>query len=163
MTIDLNRKVSQTRFAQMIGVTQPVISGLISRGILARDDSAANWLLSYCGHLREEAAGRATSDGLDLAAERARLSAAQADKIEMELAVIRGELAQVGMLEQVLTQAGVKAGGILDAVPNMLMRRIPHLTADDIDIVREEIAKARNTVAKLTLEDLEEGGEKEEE
>lgn len=156
MIIDLAKKLTQAKFAQAVGITQPAVSMLIARGILTAGDTAGNWLLAYCGHLREEAAGRASAEGLDLTAERARLAAAQADKIELELAVTRGELASVSTIEQVLVRAGVKAAGVLDAVPDALKRRLPSLTADDMDIVRHEIARARNAVASLSLEDLEE-------
>lgn len=156
MNIDLEKKITQARFAQAVGITQPAVSSLIARGVIAAGDTAGNWLLAYCGHLREGAAGRASSEGLDLTAERARLAAAQADKLEMELAVTRAELAPVSVIEQVLVNAGVKAAAALDAIPDSLKRRLPGLSDDDIDVVRQEIARARNAVASLSLEDVEE-------
>lgn len=159
--IDLDKKLTQARFAQLVGVTQPAVSSLIARGVIAAGDTAGNWLLSYCGHLREEAAGRAASDGLDLASERARLAAAQADKLEMELAVTRAELAPVVVIEQVLVRAGVKVAAVLDAVPDTLKRQLPDLSDDQVDIIRREIARARNAVAVLSLEDIEEADSEE--
>lgn len=154
--IDLNKKTSQANFAKMVGITQPAVSGLISRGILVTGDTAGNWLLAYCGNLREEAAGRATTGDLVLTDERARLAAAQADKLELELAVTRAELAPVATIEQVLVRAGGKVAAMLDAIPPTLKRRLPVLTDADIGVVRLEIAKARNAVAALSLEDIEE-------
>ncbi|MFC4158275.1 hypothetical protein [Chitinimonas lacunae] len=49
--------------------------------------------IAYIRRLREQAAGRmGNGGGLDLTNERARLAAAQADKTELELAQLRGEL-----------------------------------------------------------------------
>ncbi len=162
MSIDLNKKTTQAKFAQMVGVTQPAVSSLIARGIITPGDTAGNWLLGYCGHLREGAAGRTNTSDLDLTEERARLAAAQADKIEMELAVMRNELVSVSIVEQVLVAAAGKMAGILDAVPSILKRRLPDITEADVSIVRQEIAKARNTIAALSLEDIEQEGDPEE-
>ena len=56
--IDPDKKTTQARFAQLVGVTQPVISGLLMRGVMTSGDSLGNWLLAYCGNLRDTAAGR---------------------------------------------------------------------------------------------------------
>lgn len=156
--IDLSKKTTQAKFAQLVGVTQPVISGLLMRGVLTSGDTAGNWLLAYCQNLRDAAAGREQSDaGLDLQAEKARLAAAQADKVEMENDVRRGELAEVTVLEWVLTSAGSLVGAALDAIPAKLKRRLASLTAADILVIETELAKVRKTISELSLEDIEAG------
>jgi phage terminase Nu1 subunit (DNA packaging protein) len=72
----------------------------------------------------------------------------------MQNAVTRGELAPVALIEEVLTKAASKVAGVLDAIPGMIRRRVPLLTADDIDLIAGEVAKARNTVAAMSLADL---------
>lgn len=155
--IDLGKKIAQARFAQMVGITQPAVSGLIARGVLAAGDTAENWLLAYCGNLRETAAGRSQSANavLNLNDERARLASAQADKIEMENEVMKGALAPVETLEAVLTRAGGKVAAQLDAIPGAIKRRVPGLDDAAIGFIRREVARARNAVANLTLEDIE--------
>ncbi|MNI67687.1 Phage DNA packaging protein Nu1 [compost metagenome] len=73
----------------------------------------------------------------------------------MENAVTRGELAPVSVLEDVLVRAGTKVAATLDAIPAILKRRLANLTDADLTILRREIAKARNAVAALSLEDIE--------
>lgn len=90
---------------------------------------------------------------LDLAVERAALVRAQRERIEMQNAVTRGELAPVAALEQVLAAAGARVAGIFDAIPGALRRR-SSLPVADIEFVDAEIAKARNIVAGLRLADL---------
>lgn len=156
--IDLDKKTTQARFGQLVGITQPAVSGLLMRGVMVAGDTLGNWLLSYCGHIRDVAAGRQPGEGtktLDPAEEKARLYAAQADKIEMENSVARGELAPVSVLEEVLTRAGTKVSAAMDAIPTALKRRLPNLTDADLTVVRRELARARNAVAALSLEDLE--------
>lgn len=110
--------------------------------------------VAYIRRLREQAAGRAAAGDLDLAGERARLAKEQADRVAMQNAVTRGELAPVVLLEQVLAATAGKVAGIFDAIPGMVRRRVPRLTREELDLIAAEIAKARNAVAAMSLEDL---------
>lgn len=110
--------------------------------------------IAYIRELREQAAGRAAAGDLDLATERAGLARAQREKIEMQNAVVRRELAPVILIEEVLAKAGSKVAGILDAIPGMLKRRCTALTSTDIDLVSAEISRARNIAAAISLADL---------
>lgn len=107
--------------------------------------------VEYIRRLREVAAGRSESG---LATERARLAREQADKIAMQNAVTRGELTPTVVLEQVLAGAATKIAGILDAIPGLVHRRVPLLAAGEINMISAEVAKARNTVAAMSLIDL---------
>ena len=111
--------------------------------------------VAYVRRLREMAAGRYSGGDLDLVTERAMLAKAQRERIEMQNDVTRGDLAPVVLIEEVLTKAAGKVAGTLDAIPGMIRRRVAGLTADDIDLITGEIAKARNIVAKMSLADLE--------
>ena len=138
----------------MVGISQPAVSDLISRGVISDGSTAGEWLIAYCSHLREQAAGRAAEGGLDLATERARLAREQADKIAMQNAVTRNELAPVVLIEEVLTKAAARIAGIFDAIPGQVRRRFPDLKAETIDLIGGEVAKARNVVAAMSLDDL---------
>lgn len=152
--IDLSAVATQKRFGEIVGISQPAVSDLLMRGVLSDGASLGDWLIDYCRNLREQAAGRAGSGDLDLVEQRARLAAAQAEKVEMANAVTRGELTPTVVLEQVLAGAAAKIAGILDAIPGMVRRRVPQLTSGDIDMISAEVAKARNTVASMSLADL---------
>lgn len=150
--IDLNGKITQAAFGEMVGVSQPAVSDLLSRGIIAADQPAREWLKAYCQHLREQAAGRAAAGGLDLAAERAHLARVQRERIEMQNAVTRRELAPVTLMESVLAHVGRQIVGILEAIPVQLKRR-SSLGAEDLAFVSAEIVKARNLAAAIELKD----------
>lgn len=152
--MNLTRKVTQAEFGQMVGISQPAVSHFVTRGVLSDGAPAGQWLQEYCNHLRETAAARLASGDLDLATERARLAKEQADRIAMENAVTRRELAPTEMLEEVLAKAGSRVGKILEAIPGMIRRRVPALTSADIEAIAREIAKARNIAAKMSLSDL---------
>lgn len=112
------------------------------------------WLRQYCTWLREQAAGRAASGDLDLATERARLAAAQAERVERANAKERGELAPMVLLEQVLARTGAKIAGVFDGIPGQVRRRVPQLPMEALDLIATEVAKARNTVAAMSLDDV---------
>ena len=159
--VDLSALVTQKRFGEIVGISQPAVSDLLTRGVLTDGATLGDWLLDYCRNLREQAAGRAATGDLDLATERARLAREQADKIAMQNACSRRELTPTVVLEQVLAGAAAKIAGILGAIPGMVRRRVPQLTAGDIDMIAAEVAKARNTVASMSLADLVDGSQDE--
>ncbi len=152
--VNLTEKMTQEEFGRLVGISQSAISDLHKRGILTAGIAAGEWLLQYCAHLREVAAGRLASGDLDLAGERARLAREQADKLAMQNAITRAELAPAHLLEEVLGKAGARVAGILEAIPGQLRRRNAGLSADDLQHVAREIAKARNVAASVSLADL---------
>jgi phage terminase Nu1 subunit (DNA packaging protein) len=156
MLIDLGMQVSQRDFADIIGVSEPAVSGLSKRGVIRDGQSVGEWIIGYCAHLREVAAGRAAAGDLDLASERARLARAQAEKVEMQNAQTRRDLAPVYLIEEVLAKAGARVAGILDAIPGAVRRRVSALSSEEIDMISREIARARNIAAAISLDDLRE-------
>ena len=154
--IDLAVKITQGEFGSRVGISQPAVSDLLTRGVLTNGETAAVWLREYCGQLREVAAGRAAVGDLDLAGERARLAKEQADKIAMQNAERRGELAPVGAMEMVLAKVGTKVGKILDTIPAQIRRRVPNIPAEVVEAIDGDIAKCRNMAAAMTLATLDE-------
>ena len=152
--IDLQAKITQSEFGNLIGVSQPAVSDMLARKVIAPGGTAGEWLLSYCNHLRETAAGRAAQGDLDLAGERARLAKEQADRVAMQNAVQRGELAPVAALESVLSATGARVGRLLDALPGQIARRAPDLPADALTLIERDIASCRNLAAEMRLADL---------
>mgnify|MGYP001139556223 CR=1 FL=1 len=151
--VDLSVPSRQADFGDMVGVSQQAVSELVSRGVLTDGASAGDWLRQYCANLREQAAGRGSSD---LAIERARLAKEQADKIAMQNAQTRRELAPVVLMTEVLAKVGARVSGILDAIPGQVRRRVPSIPVHEIDAIAREIARARNMCAAIRLEDLDE-------
>lgn len=149
--MDLNKKITQEEFAKLVGISQPTVSFWVSEGILKVGDPACVWLLKYCDRLRKMAAGRYTGEKLDLSVERAHLARVQKEKIEMQNAVTRGELAPVTILEEVLSKAGARTVKILEALPSKLKRSVPGWTAKMSEVARDEVARACNEVANLSL------------
>lgn len=152
--IDLSTVFTQSQFGALVGITQPAVSDLLSRGVISEGGSGGTWLLEYCEHLRTIAAGRAAAGDIDLATERALLARAQRIRIERENAVRAGELAPAYLIEEVLAKAGAKVASIFDGIPGQVKRRVPVLPASALDIIGTEIAKARNIAAAVSLADL---------
>jgi phage terminase Nu1 subunit (DNA packaging protein) len=147
--------LTQQEIAEHLDMSQQAVSQLLADlGIDWKAVSLDEVRVAYIRRLREIAAGRAALGDLDLATERARLAREQADKIAMQNAVTRGELTSTVVLEQVLASAASKIAGILDAIPGLVRRRVPLLQSGDIDMIAGEVAKARNTVAAMSLVDL---------
>jgi phage terminase Nu1 subunit (DNA packaging protein) len=156
LLIDLNKVANQRDFAKIIGVSEAAVSNMKTAGIISKGQTMGAWILAYSAHMREQAAGRATKGDLDLATERAALAKAQREKIEMQNAVTREELAPTILIEQVLSKVASKIVGPLDAIWPNLKRRVPTLTAKEGEIITGVIAEARNVIGNMSLELLNE-------
>lgn len=87
---DPNEEAKQTKFASLVGVSQQAISTLVTREILLKGGTYAEWLFAYCDRLRTEAAGRDQDDRLSAA--RIRETEMNANLKEIEYLKQRGEI-----------------------------------------------------------------------
>lgn len=164
----LDQPCRQADFGELVGVSQPAVSDMVSRGVLENGAPLRQWLLSYCGRLREQAAGRLGSEtgGLDLAQERAALARAQRAGIELKNAVLRGDYAAVELLSEVLATASQAVAERFDHLPGQLRKACPDLPPAAVDQVMTAIAAARNewvrTTVALVAADLDKAGDDDE-
>ena len=145
--------------ADHLDMSPPVVVEMLKKIGLSYDSPLDEIRIAYIRRLREQAAGRFSDGPLDIMNERARLAKEQADRLELQNAQTRKELAPIVLIEHVLAKAGVRVAGILDAIPGMIRRRSPLLSSSDIDCISAEIAKARNISAAISLNDLESEGQ----
>ena len=144
--LDLKGKASQAEFGALVGISQPAVSGLVTRGVVTEGGTVGEWLMAYCGHLREHAARWGSSGSLNLANERARLAAEQADKIALQNRVARHEFAPVSVIEESLASVGRQIAGIMEAIP-VKLKRSTDMTAEQLEQVERDLAEARNLAA----------------
>lgn len=147
----LDRELTQTEFGELVGISQPAVSSLVSRGILKPGRTGGGWLRAYCEHLREEAAGRAG----DLASASAELKRSQRAMVELQLAEKRKQVLPVGVLSKLLALAGRRVSVILEALPADVRLRCPELSAEALAQLEVALVRARNAMAGVTLEELE--------
>lgn len=152
--VDLAEPISQEAFGELVGVSQPAVSDMMSRGVIAAGEPAGAWLLAYCKHLREQAAGRG-ADG-ELASERARLAREQADAVAMKNAVARREYAPVGVIEEILAHVARQIAVVMEGLPPRIARACPELPPAAVNLVATEVARARQLAAGMNLQTLEE-------
>lgn len=119
---------------------------------LPTDYSLKQLRVAYIRHLREIAAGRAsTADkALDLAAERAALAREQRIGQAMKNAVARGEYAPIGLLADVLSAAASGVVDRFDQLDGALKKACPDLPDDARQALHKVIASARNEWVRAT-------------
>jgi phage terminase Nu1 subunit (DNA packaging protein) len=127
---------------------------MVRDGHLRRGDPLRVWLLAYCGRLRDQAAGRYAREASEtLARARADLAIEQRDRVAIQNAQARRELAPVSVLALALARVSAQIAGILDGIPVQVRRRSPNLPANVLTLIAEEIARARNVAAAVELGD----------
>jgi len=148
LLIDLDGQVSQRDFSVLIGVSEPAVSGLIKRGVIRSEQPFGEQLLAYCSHLREQAAGRS----IELSEERAGLAREQKLLARIKKQRELGEWAPIENITLVLSRVTAQMASIFDSIPIQLKRQFPALTADQLNVIREELAKARNMLVSVGTE-----------
>lgn len=146
--VNLSLTGSQSDFGELVGISQQAVSDLSARGVLSVGAPLGKWLIEYCGHLRETAAGRATDGTIDLPTERALLARAQREGQELKNEVLRGTYAPIELLTDVLASASQAVVDRLEQIPADLRRVCPDLPHAARDVVMAEIASARNEMAR---------------
>lgn len=155
----LETPCTQAAFGELVGISQQAVSDLVSREVIQPGDTAGQWLLAYCAHLREQAAGRG-ADG-ELAYQRSELARVSRERAEIKLALERRQYAPVALLEQVLATVGRSIVGVLEPLHVNLHRQCPALTAEDLKLIQMEISRACDVAvqASLAMLDVEDDAE----
>lgn len=95
-------------------------------------------------------------------AEREKMLLTREQRIGQELknAQTRRELAPVKLLEWVIGKVGGQISAHLESVPLLVKKRVPRLSASEIEVIKREIIKAQNMASRMTLDlDEYEGGD----
>lgn len=150
--VDLSASFSQTALAEMVGVTQPAISAMVTEGKLPAAGTLGEVLQAYCQRLRLQAAGRMGDEvgGLDLVQERAALAREQREGQAIKNAVARKEFAPVGLLADVLGMAASAVVDRFDQLEGQLRKACPDLPDEAKTTVQTVIAAARNEWIRST-------------
>ncbi|HCE2217924.1 TPA: terminase small subunit [Vibrio parahaemolyticus] len=90
---------------------------------------------------------KSTGKSLDYNYEKAREMKAKADKTEIEVAKMQGELLPADTVSDALSRSLAAVGGSLDSLPLQIKRRLPELTKRQIDGIEKLLAKTRNQLA----------------
>ena len=150
---DLSCRPTQADFGHLVGISQQSVSDLIQRGVLAPNQTAGQWLLAYCEHLREVATGRG-ADG-ELAFQRTELARVARERNEIQLAKDRKEFAAVSLLELVCAHIGQSIADHLERLPDEIQRTCAALEPDHMAVIRQAVGKAQHLAKAATLSDHE--------
>lgn len=149
--VELSDVGTQADFGRLVGISQQAVSDLATRGILTQGAMVGQWLIEYCGHLREVAAGRATDGTIDLPTERALLARSQREGQNIKNEVARGTYAPIEVLADVLANASQSVVDHLDQLPAGINRVCPDLPQAVRDLVMTEVSRARNEMVRKTI------------
>jgi phage terminase Nu1 subunit (DNA packaging protein) len=153
-----SKTYSQTTLGALVGVLQPRISQLMTMGVIPEAVTLGEAMLAYCAYMREIAAGRSTNGPLDLAQERAALARSQREGVDLKNAILRGEYAELRVLEQLLAAAAQAVVERMDHLPGLLHAACPDLPPAAVDQLMTTLATARNewqrSTARLVVEQV---------
>lgn len=133
--------VTAPELASWLGVSARSVTDLTTRGIVVRAGRGryrlAESVRAYCGHLREQAAGRAAGAGLT--AEREREARERADSLALRNAVARRDLVPAGEVSAALGGIVRDIRSRMLAVPSRVAQQSPTLARPDVALIEAEI------------------------
>ena len=150
--MNLTEPCTQQQFGDLVGISQQAVSDHLASGEMQPGQTAAEWLLDYCEHLREQAAGRG-ADG-ELARQRTIATQISRERNEIQLAKDRREYAAVNLLEQIIAHVSSQIRDHLQALVVQLKMRCPHLSAEDLKIAETIVFETLNLAAGMSLASL---------
>lgn len=127
---------------------QPIASG---RGVKSLYDPAEVYQWGWRRELAKLQTEASDNEFIDYQLEKARLTRAQADRVELRNDELRGELARIDVLKFALGQIGSQVAAQLDTLPAKLKRAVPKLTSTEIQLIKKVITKCQNTAAKARV------------
>lgn len=159
---------SKAELAEHLFTSPQTIDKLRRDGVIPSPRGRAGYKLDDCRrvyleHLRARARAPAGDPEPDehkvqrmrnqdkLEEERARLAAEQADKAAMENAIRRREVAPVAVLESYAEKVSGVVRSALEALPAQCKRRIPHLRASEINLIKQECTRASDAIADFDV------------
>ena len=150
--MNLAESCTQQQFGDLVGISQQAVSDHLASGEMQPGQTAGEWLLDYCEHLREQAAGRG-ADG-ELARQRTIATQISRERNEIQLAKDRREFCAVTLIEQIIAHVSSQIRDHLQALVVQLKMRCPHLSAEDLKIAETIVFETLNLAAGMSLASL---------
>lgn len=148
-----NRRPSQRELAEHLDMSERNLRDVLGAiGLDHRSSSRDEIRIGYIRHLREQAAGRGTGNGLNLAEERAGLAREQKYLAQLRKQQVLGEWAPIDNLTLALSRVTAQMASAMETIPVQLKRQFPAMTAEQLDLVREELARGRNLLVSVGVE-----------
>lgn len=150
----LDKPITATAFASLVGVSQQAISQRVQDGLLVPGQPLKEWISSYCGKLRDEAAGRGGDDQQSLTRARTRDAEASAELKQLQIHEKAGLLVPVSEVEPGLIAMVTAARQELLALPDGIATEIRALHGIEIDpaLITERIHEALQHLASRDLD-----------
>lgn len=152
---------NQTELAHILGIAPRNVRDWAQRGVLVKATTKGRYqtlpsIQAYISHLRESAAGRATSGGKTLADEKAAQVRVQTEISEMKLAALRGEMLTLSDVRASWSQFALAVRSTVLSLPTSARSVIPHLTAHDGEtlkrLCRDKLTDLAKEVEAIVIE-----------
>lgn len=158
--------ITQKEFCEWFGVSAPVVGEYRKKGmpfkkkgqkVLIEKDVAEKWIAE---NIRAYKKKKDTPEKTDTEAaketrsyndERIRLTQLQADKLEIENQIKRGDFVEVEKVQEALRKVFLEAKTIIQSIEHEIDREIPDLAPDVMQLLKEKNSEALNKLANIKI------------
>jgi terminase small subunit / prophage DNA-packing protein len=89
---------------------------------------------------------------IDERIERAKYYRAKAEQVDSANRLKAGTLVEPDVIVKILERPIGEIAAALDALPAQIKKDIPHLRAGEIDLIRKRLARCRNALARIEID-----------
>lgn len=144
--------VGPTVLQRLIGVSHETLRKRTAAGILPKSGHGkyplVECLKSYFDHLREQAGGRGSENAQEALAEaRANKEQNLAEISELKLNHLKGVMVHADEVQREWDDILVTVRSAVLAAPNRVVSKLPHLSREDLEIIRLELYQVLSEVA----------------
>ncbi|WP_347220302.1 hypothetical protein [Chryseobacterium sp.] len=174
-----DKPISQTGFAELLGLSRMRITQYVAEGTLPRAGSFRQWIGATLDRARKNGGGKPIApraapagsddpDEIDPNREKALLAREQRRGHEIKNRVAEGKYAEIGLLADVLAEASAAVVAQFDQLEGRLAKECPDLPEEAKRVTLQMLARARNlwidetaTLVKRRVEAMTEGDDDE--
>ena len=153
LSSELEKTITQSDFAELVGISQPAINKHLKSGVLRKGGTAKEWLLDYTANLRIESSGRNQDDEMKAATIREKTASAQLKEVKVKQ--IEGTLVDMEVLFQEMQPWFSHMKGTLDTASGRIISKISTLYGVEVPkrIIEKEHRESLSKITQFVLGD----------
>ena len=149
----MSKQITYNELTELTGRTYRTVKGRLEKAGLKPVNKDGRAIFFESSEALEAVyAPKNQDEKLVLEDERAKLTIEQRRKVKRDNDIADGKVAPVELITVVLSKATGEIVAVLEALSLSLKRKNPNLTARDLEFLKKEIAKCRNTAASAAVD-----------
>jgi terminase small subunit / prophage DNA-packing protein len=147
------RTLTQRGFAAVCRTNEHTIRQLVKQGVVSRPARPGQYTDEHIGEYIDHLVATLPkqSPTPELTDIRTRLARVKLAAAEREEAITERQYAPIALFEEMIAKAGAVIQSVLETIPGQFKKRVPHLRASELDILRKLLNRAATALSDADI------------